>query len=126
MLFGNIVGMPVDCDQVVEDLTSDLPEDTKIELWVGAWRRGVSWNHSKIIAVDGKYLHTGGHNLWVPHYLKNDPVHDLSMQAQGRCTHDGHLYLNRQWDFVKTMQSGFVGWIVKHLPDRLPTVLQAR
>ena len=64
MMFGNIVGMPVNCRAVIKALTEDLPEDANIHLWVGAWRRGVSWNHAKIIAVDGKHLHTGGHNLW--------------------------------------------------------------
>jgi phosphatidylserine/phosphatidylglycerophosphate/cardiolipin synthase-like enzyme len=127
MLFGNIIGMPVDCTAVINALTDHIDLDyCRIQLWVGAWRQGVSWNHSKIIAVDGKYLHTGGHNLWDPHYLKNNPVHDLSMQAQGRCAHDGHLYLNKQWGFIKRMQSGFVGGIVNKLPDRMPTPLQTR
>jgi len=127
VIFGNIIGMPVDCTAVLKELTSDIDEDEcKIQMWVGAWRRGTSWNHAKIIAVDGKYLHTGGHNLWDPHYLKNNPVHDLSMQAEGRCTHDGHLYLNKQWEHIKHMQSGFVGWVVDHLPDRMPTILQNR
>ncbi|CAK0852627.1 unnamed protein product [Prorocentrum cordatum] len=48
------------------------------------------------------------------------------MQAEGRCTHDGHLYLNKQWEHIKHMQSGFVGWVVDHLPDRMPTILQNR
>lgn len=64
MMFGNIVGMPVNCEAVIKELTKDLPEDSNIHLWVGAWRNGSSWNHAKLIAVDGTYLHTGGHNLW--------------------------------------------------------------
>ena len=73
MLFGNIAGMPVNCDGVIKALTKDLPADAKLQLWVGAWRRGFSWNHAKLIAVDGIYLHTGGHNLWDAHYLSNNP-----------------------------------------------------
>ena len=84
MMFGNIVGMPVNCNAVIKKLTKDLPNDAKLQLWVGAWRKGVSWNHAKIIAVDGQYLHTGGHNLWDGHYLKHDPVHDLSLEIQVR------------------------------------------
>jgi len=127
ILFGNIIGMPVDCHRVIQDLVSDIDEEEcNIKLWVGSWRRGVSWNHSKIIAVDGKHLHTGGHNMWDPHYLKNNPVHDLSMEAYGRCAHDGHLFLNKQWEFVEMMQSGLVGWVVDKLPDWLPTPLQNR
>jgi hypothetical protein len=99
MMFGNIVGMPVNCNQIIKNLTSDLPKDANVELWVGAWRKGASWNHAKIIAVDGRYLHTGGHNLWDPHYLKNNPVHDLSIEMEGRVTHDGHLVSHDRYVF---------------------------
>lgn len=54
MMFGNIIGMPVNCNSVIKALTKRVPKDANIRLWVGAWRRGVSWNHAKIIAVDGK------------------------------------------------------------------------
>merc|ERR1719183_2298540 len=97
MLFGNIVGMPVNCDAVMKDLTALLNERDNLQVWVGAWRKGVSWNHSKIIAVDGKYLHNGGHNLWDAHYLKGNPVHDLSMEAMGSVAHDGHRFANGMW-----------------------------
>jgi len=67
MMFGNIVGMPVNCTVVIRELTKHLPTIHNLHSWVGAWRKGTSWNHAKIIAVDGKYLHTGGHNLWDYH-----------------------------------------------------------
>ena len=67
MMFGNIIGMPVNCTVVIRTLTKYLPKEHNLQLWVGAWRKGTSWNHAKIIAVDGKYLHTGGHNLWDYH-----------------------------------------------------------
>jgi len=126
MMFGNIVGMPVNCDAVIQSLTEDLPEDANINVWVGAWRKGVSWNHSKIIAVDGYYLHNGGHNLWDPHYLQFDPVHDLSMEAVGRVAHDGHQYANSQWEFLKAEHSGVIGTIVSKLPDNMPMILPVR
>jgi hypothetical protein len=84
LLVGNIVGLPTNCTAVLEQLTSGIPETTKLRVWVGAWRKGVSWNHSKIIAVDGHVLFTGGHNLWDGHYLQHDPVSDLSMHLEGR------------------------------------------
>lgn len=61
MMFGNIVGMPLNCNKMIKIFTRNFPEDANVHLWVGAWRRGASWNHAKIIAVDGKHLHTGGH-----------------------------------------------------------------
>mmetsp|Transcript_6628 Transcript_6628/g.8252 ORF Transcript_6628/g.8252 Transcript_6628/m.8252 type:complete len:227 (+) Transcript_6628:724-1404(+) len=38
MMFGNILGMPVNCEAVLKELTSDLPEDSNLNIWVGAWR----------------------------------------------------------------------------------------
>ena len=55
--------MPTNCNKVCEELTADLPEDANVHLWIGAWRCEASWNYAKIIVVDGKHLHTGGHNV---------------------------------------------------------------
>lgn len=126
MMFGNIIGQPVNCDAVMRQLTADLDEDANVNLWVGAWRTGVSWNHAKIIAADGRYLHTGGHNLWYRHYNKLDPIHDLSFELEGRVAHDGHLFANKQWKFIEDQQNGFIGKVVSHLPDGVPTPLQTR
>jgi hypothetical protein len=72
IMFGNIVGMPVNCTVVIRELTKHLPTDSKLKIWVGAWRKGTSWNHAKIIAVDGQFLWTGGHNLWDYHVRFED------------------------------------------------------
>eukprot|EP00980_Cylindrotheca_fusiformis_P016001 scaffold4703_cov108-Cylindrotheca_fusiformis.AAC.9 len=107
MMFGNIVGFPVNCNQIMADLTKDLPPDAnkKIRLWVGAWRKGTSWNHSKIVAVDGKYLWTGGHNWLEYHYLKHDPVVDMSVRLNGPVAVDAHFYANKQWSYIQRYQS---------------------
>jgi phosphatidylserine/phosphatidylglycerophosphate/cardiolipin synthase-like enzyme len=127
MMFGNIVGMPVNCSKLIKTLTKDIPsEKTHLRLWVGAWRKGISWNHAKIIAVDGNFLHTGGHNMWDGHYLKHDPVHDLSLELNGRVTHDSHLYANEQWQFIERMQNSICGYVIDKLPDSLPMVLKSR
>ena len=126
MMFGNIAGMPVNCSSVIKALTEDLPKDANVHLWVGAWRKGFSWNHSKMIAVDGVHLHTGGHNLWDAHYLTNNPVHDLSIQFEGAVARDGHRFANQQWAFVESKQKTCVGSIVDKMPDGLPLVLKTR
>jgi len=129
MLFGNIAGMPVNCDGVIKALTSNLPQNDstiKLHLWVGAWRKGLSWNHAKLIAVDGTYLHTGGHNLWDAHYLSNNPVHDLSFELEGKVARDGHRFANQQWAFVESKQSTCMGCVVDSMPDYLPLVLRTR
>lgn len=118
--------MPVNCNALVKELTSDLPADSNIQLWVGAWRKGSSWNHAKLIAVDGKYLHTGGHNLWDPHYLNSNPVHDLSIEMEGRVTVDGHMFANKQWAFIHSKQSSVVGQCAENVPDSVPLIWKNR
>lgn len=59
ILLGSYPPKPLDCSQVIKTLTKNLPEDANLHIWVGAWRKGFSWNHAKLIAVDGVYLHTG-------------------------------------------------------------------
>jgi len=124
MMFGNLPAMPVNCDAVIKKLTEDLPQDgsANVEVWVGAWRLGASWNHAKIIAVDGKYLHTGGHNLWDGHYLQKKPVHDLSLEMEGRIALDGHMFANYQWEFIRKKQSTCVGQMAEKIPDSLPLI----
>ena len=107
-------------------MTKDLPEDAKLQIWVGAWRRAFSWNHAKLIAVDGVYLHTGGHNLWDAHYLSTNPVHDLSFEMEGKVARDGHRFANQQWEFVERKQGTCVGCVVDAMPDYLPLVLRSR
>lgn len=82
----------------------------------------MSWNHSKIIAVDSKYLFWGGHNLWDDHYLKCDPVHDMSAEAEGQVACDGHMFANTMWQFIHDKDN----WFFEHMPDWLPGVLPVR
>lgn len=59
-----------------------------------------SWNHSKILAVDGKAALVGGHNSWSKDYLIDDPVHDLSMQLRGPAVADADQFADSLWTFV--------------------------
>uniref|UniRef100_A0A7S1FXU7 PLD phosphodiesterase domain-containing protein n=1 Tax=Corethron hystrix TaxID=216773 RepID=A0A7S1FXU7_9STRA len=128
MMFGNIPAMPVNCKKVIKKLTWGIPNDdsTFLRLWVGAWRKNVSWNHAKIIAVDGHMLHTGGHNLWDRHYLKDSPVHDLSFELEGRITNDAHRFANEQWSFIRRKQHTLVGYFVDKIPDNWLVAMQTR
>jgi hypothetical protein len=128
-LMANIIGMPVNCKVLIEELTKDLPSDAhdKIKLWVGAWRKGVSWNHAKIIAVDGLHLWTGGHNFWDKHYLRDSPVNDLSLEMEGGVAKDAHRYANAQWGYITKKQSTAWGRFVdRRIPDALDVPRQAR
>jgi phosphatidylserine/phosphatidylglycerophosphate/cardiolipin synthase-like enzyme len=59
-----------------------------------------SWNHSKIISVDGWEALVGGHNMWTKDYLLDDPVHDLSMRVSGPAAASASAYVDTLWQYV--------------------------
>jgi phosphatidylserine/phosphatidylglycerophosphate/cardiolipin synthase-like enzyme len=59
-----------------------------------------SWNHSKIISVDGREALVGGHNMWAPDYLVDDPVHDLSMRVSGPAAASASAFADTLWQYV--------------------------
>lgn len=59
-----------------------------------------SWNHAKILAVDGRAAIVGGHNLWSRDYLLDEPVHDLSMELRGPAAADATRFADAMWRFV--------------------------
>lgn len=101
-IFGNIVGMPLNCKSIAYELTKDWCDgyQNSIKVYVGAFRKGLTWNHSKIIAVDSEYLFTGGHNLWDQHYLQYNPVHDLSFELSGKIAEEGHAFAEAMWRYI--------------------------
>ena len=122
----HFTALPINCQRLMRRLTADLPKDANIQLWVGAWRRGASWNHAKIIAADGKYLQTGGHNVWSDIYLKDDPIHDVSIEMEGSVAHDAHLFANSQWQFIEKKQASLLGQILENVPDFIPLASKNR
>jgi len=72
---------------------------TSLQIWIGGMSyQGVSWNHSKIVAVDGEELVTGGINFYTNDYLKASPVRDISLRLRGQPARDAHRYLDGIWD----------------------------
>lgn len=59
-----------------------------------------SWNHAKIVAVDGRDAIVGGHNLWHADYFGFAPVHDLSARVDGLAAKEAHNFLDCLWDWV--------------------------
>ena len=59
-----------------------------------------SWNHSKIIAIDGSEALVGGHNLWAKDYLMDEPVSDLSMHVKGPAAASAVRFIDRLWEYV--------------------------
>lgn len=99
--FGSINGAFFDQYEVISDLTRELPSDTALQVHVGGWRSAPdSWNHAKIIAVDGQLLIQGGQNMWDADYLLSNPVHDLTMRLRGTPAVDAHHFADRLWEYT--------------------------
>ncbi len=61
-----------------------------------------SWNHAKIIAVDGKTAIVGGHNLWEGAYGNvPNPVSDVSMRLMGPAAESAHKFADELWYFAE-------------------------
>lgn len=61
-----------------------------------------SWNHSKIVSVDGREALVGGHNLYSQDYLIGDPVSDLSMRISGPAAASASRFTDTLWEYVCT------------------------
>lgn len=53
-----------------------------------------SWNHGKIIAVDGNTLITGGENLFGQDYTQAEPVNDANIKIFGPVVNGATTYAN--------------------------------
>jgi phosphatidylserine/phosphatidylglycerophosphate/cardiolipin synthase-like enzyme len=97
-LFGDFPDNTPNLQQILADLTRDVRPGTKLTVSVGAHKHGLtSWNHSKIIAVDGKEVILGGMNMWGDHYLDADPVHDVSEHIVGPLAMAAQNFVNELW-----------------------------
>ncbi len=114
LLFGHIIGLPMDTEEILESLTRDIAAESSMQVFVGGYRIGFdSWNHAKIVAVDGQHLLEGGHNMWTGHYLTSGPVHDLSMRLEGGAAADAQRFVNRLWEYTCEDHS-ITGWTTRH------------
>lgn len=95
---------------LLKELTSEATDilASRISIGVAAMRSctvledcdSFSWNHAKIISVDGREALVGGHNMWSTDYLLDNPVHDLSMQVRGPAATSASRFADRLWRYV--------------------------
>lgn len=94
---------------LIKELVRDAASvpNSKLAVYVGSTRScepptcdALSWNHAKIIAVDGRRALVGGHNMYTKDYLLAAPVHDLSMRVEGPAARSAHLFANALWRFI--------------------------
>ncbi|PIJ48428.1 MULTISPECIES: hypothetical protein [unclassified Erwinia] len=82
----------------MEDFIKALALPADLKVYVGAMQSDWgSWNHSKLIIVDGKECIAGGHNMYDATYLRFAPVHDLSVRLAGPAVQCAEHFLNRLW-----------------------------
>jgi phosphatidylserine/phosphatidylglycerophosphate/cardiolipin synthase-like enzyme len=100
----------VDVAAFLAALTSGLEQSSpsRLAVSVAAMRSCIvfedcdsySWNHAKIVSVDGTDTMVGGHNLWSADYLVDNPVHDLSMRVHGPAAASAARFTDRLWDYI--------------------------
>ena len=60
-----------------------------------------SWNHSKLIVVDGQTVITGGVNTYTNNYVQTPkPVTDMMMAIRGPAATSATNYINRLWEWT--------------------------
>ncbi|WIM14088.1 hypothetical protein [Enhydrobacter sp.] len=110
ILIGQYPTGDVDVPGFLKALTAGLADirGSRLSISVSAMRSCIafedcdsySWNHSKIVAVDGREALVGGHNLWSEDYLIDNPVHDLSMQVTGPAAASAAHFADALWQYV--------------------------
>jgi hypothetical protein len=90
-----------DAPALLLDLVRDVPIRTpsRMRVYVAYTSSVLSltWNHSKMIAVDGQRALVGGHNMWDGAYLGDNPVLDVSMKTEGLSAMDAHRFADTLW-----------------------------
>ncbi|MBV9944576.1 MAG: hypothetical protein JO262_20800 [Solirubrobacterales bacterium] len=67
-----------------------------------------SWNHSKVLDVDGRAAIVGGMNYWNSDYLQTaNPVNDLSIEVEGQAATDVSRYDDVLWTWTCDHSHGF-------------------
>ncbi|MCG8672897.1 MAG: hypothetical protein MI867_26100 [Pseudomonadales bacterium] len=67
-----------------------------------------SWNHSKMVTVDGRSAIVGGHNLWQAAYAGvENPVSDVTMRLTGPAASSAHKFADLLWDFACTWSNNW-------------------
>ncbi|WP_194165895.1 phospholipase D-like domain-containing protein [Shewanella sp. YLB-07] len=113
---------------LLSKLTAKLEGDTDLTVYVGGGRttRDFNWNHSKIIAVDGRKAIVGGHNLW-QEYFDSEPLFDTSVSISGDSAVAAHRYVDELWKdhatkFSAANNTHVVKWYKQHIEHQATNI----
>ncbi|MGW2483596.1 phospholipase D-like domain-containing protein [Streptomyces sp. NPDC001571] len=85
-------------DELVEKLGKDAAKVTLNVASMTTSKTAFSWNHSKLLVVDGRSAITGGINGWKDDYLDTThPVSDVDLALSGPAAASAGKYLNELW-----------------------------
>ena len=65
----------------------------------------ISWNHGKVVAVNGKTLMTGGGNFWDSYADDKHGISDFQCKIKGDAAVSAHSFCDHFWRFVNTFSS---------------------
>lgn len=107
--WGPLPGPYKNAPTLLQDLTRDIPSDTasRMKLYIvyssGFLNLSPTWNHAKIVAIDGSDALVGGHNMWHSAYLRDNPVLDVSMKLKGHAAADAQQFADQLWSTQTSM-----------------------
>ena len=85
--------------KLLNDISKNLNENTKLKIIAGQAHSpySLTWNHAKILNIDGKTILTGGQNWWETDYLLENPVMDINIIVKGN-NYMATKYANQKWN----------------------------
>ncbi|MFE4857773.1 phospholipase D-like domain-containing protein [Streptomyces sp. NPDC056670] len=88
-------------DELVDRLGKDAVGVTLNVASMTTSKTAFSWNHSKLLVVDGTSVITGGINDWKDDYLDTaHPVNDVDLALTGPAAASAGKYLNELWSWT--------------------------
>ncbi|MER5732035.1 phospholipase [Streptomyces sp. NPDC002138] len=88
-------------DELVGRLGADAPNVTLNIASMTTSKTAFSWNHSKLLVVDGQSVVTGGINSWKGDYLDTaHPVSDVDLALTGPAAASAGKYLDELWSWT--------------------------
>ncbi|GHF30631.1 hypothetical protein GCM10010218_09910 [Streptomyces mashuensis] len=87
-------------------------------------KTGISWNHSKLLVVDGETAVTGGVNGWNSDYAATThPVTDVDMALRGPAASSAGRYLDTLWTWTCRNKNNIADvWFASSGGDCMPTL----